>query len=176
MFYDNIYKITTSDRTDKIPEDVNRLFQKAEKFYNEIHELSYNNNFTEIETERRRNNFHAIINNIYNALHEITDNEVLTQLYNELERNKWFYMSSCVLNVFCFNVATVEVWNTIEKGLSDNIDNEKIALQLLSFKMPFYGNGRYLVENYTRHIGTHVNHEETVTERPVYTQLAFDFF
>lgn len=176
MFYDNIFKIESSEKTNKIPEDICTLFSKAGKIYEEARELSCDNNFSEIEIKRRKDNSDAIKNIIYDALHKITDMEILTQLYNFLERHNQFWCSDFVLNVFCFNMAEQKIWDVIAKGIADNKTTEQVAMELLPFRMPYYGNGRYLVENYDRHIGTHTDSAVNIVERPSYTQLTFDFF
>lgn len=176
MFYDNIFKIHPSDKTDKIPEDVRSLFAKAERIFEEALELSLENNFSEAEIERRKNNRCAIRNMIYDSLHKIADMEVLTQLFNFLERQKHFVCSGMVLDVFCFNMAEQSIWDIIARGIADNETTRQIAMKLLPFRMPYYGNGRYLVENYDRHLGTRADSVCRIDDRPTYTQLTLDLF
>lgn len=176
MFYDNVFKIKPSDKINKIPEDICTLFSKAGKIFEEARELTFENKLSEIEKKRRKDNSDAIRKMIYDALHKITDMEILTQLYNFLENKSQFLCAGFVLDVFCFNMAEQKIWDVIDKGIADNETTEQVALKLLPFRMPYYGNGRYLVENYDRHIGTHVNSNAKIVERPVCTQLTLDFF
>lgn len=176
MFYDNIFKINPSNRTDKIPNDICTLFSNASKIYEERRELSCDNDFSEIEKKRRTDNFQAITNIIYDALHKIDDMEVLIQLYNFLENKSQYWCADFVLNVFCYNMADQKIWDVIAKGISNNESTEEVAMKLLPFKMPYYGNGRYLVENYDRYLGTRTDSDDRIVERPTYTQLTFDFF
>lgn len=140
--------------TSRIPVDTFNLFRQAESIYREyLLEISVIKDISAYEKDRIRNNLSVIKKMVCEHLHSITDLDALAQLYCYLERNKQFFWSGFVLNVYCYNTAKPEVWETIQEGISENKSNKVIANSLLGFNFRYYNVCRYLVANYNRKMG-----------------------
>lgn len=136
-----------------ITENTFALFEQAEEIYREyLYGMSVKKNISKFEEDRLVNNFSVIKEMVCEHLHNITDINVLSQLYRFLERNKQYFWSSIVMNIYYYNTAKPEVWETIRKGFSENKDKDSITKSLLGF-FRYYDICRYLVSNYNRHLG-----------------------